>query len=65
MWAGTAQSVQRPGYGLSIEESWFDSKQRQDISLLSTRATPALGQIQLHIQWVGVFFKAPGREVYR
>jgi hypothetical protein len=64
MWAGTAQSEQRPD--LSIEESWFDSKQRQDNSLFSTTARPALDQIQLPIQWVhGSLFKAPGPEFYR
>jgi hypothetical protein len=52
--------------GLSIEKSSFDSRQGQDNSLSSTTNRPALGLIQLPIQWVlWSLSKAPGREVDR
>jgi hypothetical protein len=48
---GAAQSIQRLRYGLDIEESAIDCRQRMKFSLC-TEFRPALGPIQPPTQWV-------------
>jgi hypothetical protein len=54
MYVGIAPSVQRLGYVLKTEESRFDLKQEQELSLslFSPESRPALVSTQ-PIQWVG------------
>ena len=57
--AGTARSMCYPDYGSKTEESWFSSRQGQQIFLFSRLAQ---GQIQPHTQYIsGDIFPGVGR----